>query len=97
MKQQKELFFTEMNLFKNELLTSLKHNNKSHSHETSNNTDTIISLLQDQIDFLQEQLKSKDKIINSHIENLSRNDDVFFSQKAATLKASENQTNYEQL
>ena len=86
-----------MNLFKNELLTSLKHNNKSHSHETSNNTDTIISLLQDQIDFLQEQLKSKDKIINSHIENLSRNDDVFFSQKAATLKASENQTNYEQL
>ena len=86
-----------MNLFKNELLTSLKHNNKSHSHETSNNTDRIISLLQDQIEFLQEQLKSKDKIINSLIENLSRNDDVFFSQKAATLKASENQTNYEQL
>ena len=97
MNQQKELFFTEMNLFKNELLTSLKHNNKSHSHETSNNTDRIISLLQDQIEFLQEQLKSKDKIINSLIENLSRNDDVFFSQKAATLKASENQTNYEQL
>ena len=97
MNQQKELFFTEMNLFKNELLTSLKPNNKSHSQETSNNTDRIISLLQDQIEFLQEQLKSKDKIINSLIENLSRNDDVFFSQKAATLKASENQTNYEQL
>ena len=97
MNQQKELFFTEMNLFKNELLTSLKHNSKSHSHETSNNTDKIISLLQDQIEFLQKQLKSKDKIINSLIENLSRNDDVFFSQKAATLKASENQTNYEQL
>ena len=31
------------------------------------------------------------------MENLSRNGDVFFSQKAATLKASENQTNYEQL
>ena len=98
MNQQKELFFTEMNLFKNELLTSLKPNNKSHSQETSNDTDRIISLLQDQIEFLQEQLKSKDKIINSLIENLSRNDDVyFFSQKAATLKASENQTNYEQL
>ena len=41
-----------MNLFKNELLTSLKHNNKSHSHETSNNTDRIISLLEDQIEFL---------------------------------------------
>ena len=30
MNQQKELFITEMNLFKNELLTSLKHNTKSH-------------------------------------------------------------------
>ena len=40
MNQQKELFFTEMNLFKNELLTSLKPNNKSHSQETSNNTDS---------------------------------------------------------
>ena len=67
MNQQKELFFTEMNLFKNELLTSLKHNSKSHSHETSNNTDRIISLQQDQIEFLQEQLKSKDQIINSFI------------------------------
>ena len=97
MNQQKELFFTEMNSFKNKLLTSLKHNTKSHSHEPSNNTDRIISLLQDQIEFLQEQLKSKDKIINSLIENLSRNDDVFFSQKAATPKTPENQTNYKQL
>ena len=97
MNQQKELFFTEMNSFKNELLTSLKHNTKSHSHEPSNNTDRIISLLHDQIEFLQEQLKSKDKIINSLIESLSRNDDVFFSQKAATLKTPENQTNYKQL
>ena len=38
MNQQKELFFTEMNLFKNELLTSLKPNNKSLSQETGNNT-----------------------------------------------------------
>ena len=44
MNQQKELFFTEMNLFKNELLTLLKHNTKSHSHEPSNNTDRKISL-----------------------------------------------------
>ena len=86
MNQQKELLFTEMNSFKNELLTSFNHNTKSHSHEPNNNTDRIISLLQGQIEFLQEQLKSKDKIINSLIENLSRNDDVFFSQKAATLK-----------
>ena len=44
MNQQKELFFTEMNLFKNELLTLLKRNTKSHSHEPSNNTDRKISL-----------------------------------------------------
>ena len=54
MNQQKELFFTEMNSFKNELLRSLKHNTKSHSQEPSNNTDRIISPLQDQIEFLQE-------------------------------------------
>ena len=70
-----------MNLFKTELLTSLKHNTKSHLHKTSYNTDRIISLLQDQIEFLQEQLKSKDNIINSLIENLSRNDDVFFCKR----------------
>ena len=46
---------------------------------------------------MQEQLKSKDKIINSLIENRSKIDDAFFSQKAATLKTPENQTNYKQL
>ena len=35
--------------------------------------------------------------MNSLIENLSRNDDVFISQKTATLKAPENQTNYKQI
>ena len=50
-------------------------------HNASNNTDRIISLLQDQIEFLQEELKSKNKIVNSLIENLSRNDDVFFFRK----------------
>ena len=86
-----------MNLFKNELLTSLKHNTKSHSREPSNNTDRLTSLLQDKIKFLHEKLKSKDKIINFLTENLCINDDVFFSRKAATLKAPENQTNYKQL
>ena len=81
MNQQKELFFTEMNSFKNELLISLKHNTKSHSHEPSNNTDRIISLLQDQIEFLQEQLKSKDKIINSLIENFPEMTMCFFRKR----------------
>ena len=71
MNPQKELFFTEMNLFKNELFTSLKHNTKSRSHESSNNTDRIISLLQAQIEFLKEQLKSKEKMINLLTEHLS--------------------------
>ena len=97
MNQQKEFFLTELNLFKNELLTSRKRNTKSHSHEPSNNTDRIISLPQDQIEFLQEQLKSKDKIINSLKQNLFRNDDIFFSQTTATGKSPENQTNHDQL
>ena len=87
-KQKEFFFFTEMNLFKNELLTSLKHNNTSHSHEPSYNSNRIISLLQDQIEFLQEQLKSEDKIINSLIENLSRNDDSFFFAKSSYTKNS---------
>ena len=48
-----------MNSFKNELLTSLKQNTTPHSREPSNNSIRIISLLQDQIEFLQEHLKSK--------------------------------------
>ena len=64
------------------------------SHSNEPNTDRIISLLQDQIEFLQEQLKSKDKIINSLKENISRNECMFFSQKATTLKTPENQSNY---
>ena len=51
MNQKRELFFTEMNLLKNELLTSLKFNASCRSHEPRNNTDRIISLLQDQIEF----------------------------------------------
>ena len=42
--------------------------------KVSNNTDRIMSLLQDQIEFLQEQRKSENKIINFIIKNLSRND-----------------------
>ena len=57
----------------------------------------MISLLQDQTEFLQEQLKFKEEIINSLIDNLSRNGDVFFSEKAATLKTPGNRTNYKQL
>ena len=77
-----------MNFFKNQLLTSLKHNTKSHSLKPGHNTDRMVSLIQDQKEFLQEQLKSEDKTVNLLIENLSRNDDVFFSQKGSATKNS---------
>ena len=51
-----------MNLFKNEILTSLKHNTKFHPHELSNITDRIISLVQDQIEFLINNLNLKTKL-----------------------------------
>ena len=81
-KQQKELFITEMKLFKSKLLTSIKHNATSCSHQPSNNIERIIFLQQDQTEFLQEELKSKEKI-----------EDVFFLlflQKTATLNILEN-------
>lgn len=81
-KQQKELFITEMKLFKSKLLTSIKHSATSRSHQPSNNTERIIFLQQDQTEFLQEELKSKEKI-----------EDVFFLlflQKTATLNILEN-------
>ena len=42
MNPQKESSFTEMSLFVNEILTSLKHNILSYSYEPINNTDRII-------------------------------------------------------
>ena len=47
MNQQKELFFTEMNLFKDKLIVLLKYSTTSHSHKPSNKSDRIFSLLQD--------------------------------------------------
>ena len=47
MNQQKELFFTEMNLFKDKLIVLLKYSTAFHSHEPSNKSDRIFSWLQD--------------------------------------------------
>ena len=47
MNQQKELFFTEINLFKDKLIALLKYSTTSHSHKPSNKSDRIFSLLQD--------------------------------------------------
>ena len=82
-----------MNLLKNQLIAAPT----SHSHEPFTNTGGIIYLLQDQIELLQEQQKSKNETTNSLIANRSINDDVLFSQKATTVKTPENQINYKQL
>ena len=66
-----------MNLFKNQLLTAPT----SHSHEPFTNTGGIIYLLQDQIELLQEQRKSKNETTNFLIGNRSRNDDVLFRKR----------------
>ena len=68
MNQQKELFFTEMNLFKDKLLVLLKYNTTSHSHEPIFKSHRLFSLLQDKKEFLQGKLKSKGKIMNFLIE-----------------------------
>ena len=47
MNQQKELFFTEINLFKDKLIALLKYSTTSHSRKPSNKSDRIFSLLQD--------------------------------------------------
>ena len=86
-----------MNLFKKGFLISLKHKATSHSHRPSTNTKRRISLFQDEIELRQEQLKSKEKIINFLIEKLCRNEDEFLSLNIATLKTPENQTNSKQL
>ena len=66
-----------MNLLKNQLIAAPT----SHSHEPFTNTGGIIYLLQDQIELLQEQQKSKNETTNSLIGNRSRNDDVLFRKR----------------
>ena len=44
-----------------------------------NNSERLIKQLQDKINFLREQLKNKDKITNSLLQQLSKRDDVLFS------------------
>ena len=48
------IFITEMNLFKKEFLTSLKHIATLHSHHHSNDTKKRISLLQHKVELRQE-------------------------------------------
>ena len=66
----KSSFFAEANLLKNKHLKSYLNN------VSINNSEHLIKQLQDNTNFLREQLKNKDKIINSLLQQLSKRDDI---------------------
>ena len=65
-------FFAEVNSFKN------KHLNSYPNDISINNSERLIKQLQDNINFLREQLKNKDETINSLPQQLSKRDDTVF-------------------
>ena len=65
----KSSFFAEVNSLKNKYLNSF-------SNDVSiNNAERLIKQLQDNIDFLRQQLKNKDEMINLLPQQLSKPDD----------------------
>ena len=75
----KSSFLTEVNSFKNEFLQScVKHSpsDQVHANSTSEVSQRFINHLEEQISFLREQLRNKDKIISSLINQLSKNSEV---------------------
>ena len=65
------MFFAEVNVFKKQLLTSYTTDNVN----KSNNSDRLIILLEENIAFLKEQLNKKDKVIDSLLNQLSKQND----------------------
>ena len=75
----KSSFLTEVKSFENEfLLSCVKHSpsEQVHGNSTSEISERFINHLEEQISFLREQLRNKDKIINSLINQLSKNSEV---------------------
>ena len=68
----KTMFFTEVNHMKSQLLSNYKPHNINTS---TDNFERLITILQENNEFLKEQLKQKDKIIDNLFKQLSRNDD----------------------
>ena len=66
----KSSFFAEVNLFKNKHLSSYLND------ISMNNSERLIKHLQNNINFLREQLKNKVEIINSLLRQLSKHDDI---------------------
>ena len=75
----KSSFLTEVKRIKNEFLQScIKHSpsEKVHGNSTSEISERFMNHLEKQISFLREQLRNKDKVINSLITQLSKNSEV---------------------
>ena len=62
------MFFAEVNVFKKQLLTSYTTDNVN----KSNDSDRLIILLEENIAFLKEQINKKDKVIDSLLNQLSK-------------------------
>ena len=78
-RNMKSSFLTEAKSFKNEFLQScVKHSPREQVRENSTNeiSERFINQLEEQISFLREQFRNKDKIINSLINELSKNSEV---------------------
>ena len=78
-RNMKSSFLTEIKSFKNEFLQSyVKHSpsEQVHGNQTSEISERFINHLEQQILFLREQLRNKDKIINSLINQHSKNSEV---------------------
>ena len=70
---------TEVKSFKNEFLQPhIKHSPSKHvyGNSTSEISERFINHLEEQISFLKEQLRNKDKTINSLINQLSKNSEA---------------------
>ena len=76
-KELKTTFFAEVNSFKNQILTS--HEILQSTSQNSETTEMI--RLREDILFLKEQIRNKDKVIDSLLCQLSKRDDIFFVTK----------------
>ena len=81
-KELKTTFFAEVNSFKNQILTS--HEILQSTSQNSETTEMI--RLREDILFLKEQIRNKDKVIDSLLCQLSKRDDIFLLQNRGSTK-----------
>ena len=91
-KRLTQAFFTVISSLKNNVLTP----DTPITNTPLTHSDVFINHLLDQVSFLREQIKSKDKQINSLLEHASRRDDIYLSKKVSMLPENVKQTIIEQ-